>query len=81
MKKIFKRSLLAVIVVAIAYFGWGKLEEILVNRAITKKLAEAGMSPEREPLLDQGPIGSLVHIRYKKLKEPPCAFLCIFGLH
>ena len=46
MTRTTKLGLLAVIVVVIAYFGWGKLEEILVSRAITKKLAEAGMSPE-----------------------------------
>ena len=45
-KKITKFGLLAVIVAVIAYFGWDKLEEILVGRAITKKLAEAGMTPE-----------------------------------
>ena len=46
MRRIAKLGLLVAIVAIIAYFGWGKLEEILVSRVITKKLAEAGMTPE-----------------------------------
>ena len=53
MRRIAKLGLLVVIVAVIAYFGWGKLEEILVSRVITKKLAEAGMTPEVLKKLDE----------------------------
>ena len=38
-------GLLAVIA-GVVYFGWGKVQEMLVNRAIAQKLAEAGLTPE-----------------------------------
>ena len=46
MKKIAMLGLLAVIVAAIAYVGWGKAQEVLINRAVPQKLAEAGLTPE-----------------------------------
>ena len=46
MQWLARLGLLAVIIAVIDYLSWDEIENFLVGRAITKKLAAAGMAPE-----------------------------------
>ena len=46
MKKILMLGVAAVILVAIAYVAWGKVQEVLLARAVTQQLTETGLTPE-----------------------------------
>ena len=46
MKKLLAFGVVVVILVVIAYVAWGKVQEVLVARAVMHKLTEAGLTPE-----------------------------------
>ena len=46
MKKVLAFGVVVVILVVIAYVAWGKVQEVLVARAVVHKLTEVGLTPE-----------------------------------